>query len=80
MSSPLAGALDSLAAGLNQLNPQGKFAALEGSGGSQQAMFGAIKSSIDNGTGSVLNVAPGSSLAGHTFAPGSLHRGNGLQP
>jgi hypothetical protein len=62
--------IDTLASGLNQLDPQGAFRALPGSGGSQEAMFAAIKASIDSGTGSIANVSPGSSLAGHTFAPG----------
>ena len=74
------GSISSLAAGLNQLDPQGNFKALEGSGGSPQAMFGAIKASIDNGSGSILNVAPGSSLAGHTFAPGHFIAVTGYNP
>jgi hypothetical protein len=74
------GSIDSLAAGLNQLDPQGNFRAMQGSGGSQEAMFGAIKASIDNGTGSILNVAPGSSLAGHTFAPGHFIAATGYNP
>lgn len=68
------------AAGLNQLNPAGKYVPFEGSGGSQEKMFNAIKASIDNGTGSVLNVAPGSSLAGHTFAPGHFIAVTGYNP
>lgn len=64
------GTIQSQAAGLNQLNPQGRFVAMPGSGGSQQAMFNAIKASIDNGTGSILNVAPGSSIAGKNFSEG----------
>jgi Transglycosylase-like domain/Phage-related minor tail protein/Peptidase_C39 like family len=64
------GSINSQAAGLNQLDPRGKFVPMAGSGGSQQAMFAAIKASIDQGIGSVLNVAPGSSLGGHNFAPG----------
>ena len=74
------GSIDSLASGLNQLDPQGRFSALQGSGGSQQAMFNAIRGSIDNGTGSILNVAPGSSLAGHTFAPGHFIAATGYNP
>jgi Transglycosylase-like domain/Phage-related minor tail protein/Peptidase_C39 like family len=64
------GSINSQAAGLNQLDPQGRFVPMAGSGGSQQAMFAAIKTSVDQGIGSILNVAPGSSLAGHNFAPG----------
>jgi len=64
------GSISSLADGLNKLNPQGKYVAMEGSGGSPEALFKAVKDSIDKGVGSVLNVAPGSTLAGHTFAPG----------
>jgi hypothetical protein len=64
------GSINSQAAGLNQLDPQGRFVPMAGSGGSQQAMFAAIKASVDQGIGSVLNVAPGSSLGGHNFAPG----------
>jgi hypothetical protein len=74
------GSIDSQAAGLNRLDPQGKFVAMQGSGGSQQAMFSAIKASIDNSTGSILNVAPGSSLAGHTFAPGHFIAATGYNP
>ena len=74
------GSISSLASGLNQLNPRGNFVAMEGSGGSQQVMFNAIKASIDNGPGSILNVAPGSSLAGHTFAPGHFIAVTGYNP
>ncbi|WP_293308893.1 phage tail tape measure protein [Mycolicibacterium sp.] len=74
------GSIDSLASGLNQLNPQGGYRALTGSGGSQQVMFDAIQASIDNGVGSILNVAPGSSLAGHTFAPGHFIAATGYNP
>jgi hypothetical protein len=64
------GTIESQAAGMNKLAPGGGFKAMQGSGGSQQAMFNAIKASIDNGTGSILNVAPGSSLAGRNFGEG----------
>ncbi len=64
------GSITSQAAGLNALNPRGRYVPMEGSGGSQDALFAAVKASIDKGVGSVLNVAPGSSLAGHTFEPG----------
>ena len=64
------GTIGSQAAGLNQLNPAGGYVAMAGSGGSQQAMFAAIKASIDNGTGSILNVAPGNSIAGKSFSEG----------
>lgn len=64
------GTISSQAAGLNQLNPAGKYVAMQGSGGSQEAMFNAIKNSIDTGTGSILNVAPGSSIAGKNFSEG----------
>jgi hypothetical protein len=74
------GSIDSQAAGMNSLDPQGKFVAMQGSGGSQQAMFNAIKASIDNGTGSTLNVATGSSLGGHTFAPGHFIAATGYNP
>lgn len=72
--------IDVQAAGLNKLLPQGKFQAMQGSGGSQQVMFNAIKASIDKGVGSILNVAPGSSLAGHTFAPGHFIAVTGYNP
>lgn len=64
------GTIQSQAAGLNKLYPQGGFVAMPGSGGSPQAMFNAIKASIDSGTGSILNVAPGSSIAGRPFGEG----------
>lgn len=68
------------AAGLNKLLPQGNFKAMEGSGGSQQVMFDAIKTSIDQGVGSILNVAPGSSISGRTFAPGHFIAATGYNP
>lgn len=77
---PPGGSIDSLASGLNQLAPQGGFKAMAGSGGNQQAMFDAIKSSIDSGVGSILNVAPGSSIAGQTFAPGHYIAATGYNP
>jgi hypothetical protein len=64
------GSITSQAAGLNQLHPRGRFVPMAGSGGSQQAMFAAIKASIDGGSGSILNVAPGSSIAGRPFPEG----------
>jgi hypothetical protein len=64
------GSITSQAAGLNQLHPRGRFVPMAGSGGSQQAMFAAIKASIDGGSGSILNVAPGSSIAGRPFSEG----------
>ena len=67
---PRGGSIGSLAAGLNQLNPQGRYVPIEGSGGSPEALFKAIKESIDKGIGSVLNVAPGASVAGKQFEAG----------
>lgn len=64
------GTISSQAAGLNQLNPAGLYQAMEGSGGSAQALFAAVKASIDKGIGSILNVAPGSSIAGRPFSEG----------
>jgi phage-related minor tail protein len=74
------GSIDSLAAGLNKLNPQGQYVPMQGSGGSPEAMFAAIKESIDKGLGSVLNVAPGSSLAGTTFDYGHFIAVTGYDP
>jgi phage-related minor tail protein len=74
------GSIDSLAAGLNKLNPAGKYVPLAGSGGSPEAMFAAIKESIDKGIGSVLNVAPGSSLGGTTFDYGHFIAVTGYDP
>lgn len=74
------GTIDSQAAGLNRLNPAGGFKAMAGSGGSPAAMFAAIKASIDSGTGSVLNVAPGSSLAGRNFSEGHFIAATGYNP
>lgn len=74
------GSIGSLASGLNQLNPQGNFQAVQGSGGSPAAMLSAIQGSINNGTGSILNVAPGSSLAGNTFGDGHFIAVTGYNP
>ena len=74
------GSIDSLAAGLNKLNPQGRYTAMQGSGGSPEVMFAAIKESIDKGIGSVLNVAPGSSLAGNKFDYGHFIAITGYDP
>lgn len=72
--------IDAQAAGLNTLLPQGRFVAMQGSGGSQQAMFDAIKTSIDRGVGSILNVAPGSSIAGRNFSEGHFIAATGYNP
>ncbi len=77
---PRGGSISSLAAGLNQLNPQGKYVPLEGSGGSIDAMTNAIKGSIDKGLGAVLNVAPGSSIAGKNFDAGHFIAITGYDP
>ena len=74
------GSIDSLAAGLNKLNPAGRYVPLAGSGGSPEAMFAAIKESIDKGIGSVLNVAPGSSLGGTTSDYGHFIAVTGYDP
>jgi hypothetical protein len=77
---PAGGTIDSQAAGMNKLDPAGGFKAMPGSGGSPAAMFAAIKASIDSGTGSVLNVAPGSSLAGRNFSEGHFIAATGYNP
>lgn len=69
-----------LADGLNRLDPAGKFKAMPGSGGSQAAMTNAIQASIMNGTGSILNVAPGSSIGGRVFEPGHFIAATGYDP
>lgn len=74
------GSIDSLASGLNKLNPRGKYVPLQGSGGSQQAMFNAIKQSIDLGVGSILNVAPGQSIGGQKFSDGHFIAVTGYGP
>jgi phage-related minor tail protein len=74
------GSIDSLAAGLNQLNPEGKYVAMAGSGGSPDALYAAVKDSIDKGIGSVLNVAPGSSIGGTTFDYGHFIAITGYDP
>jgi hypothetical protein len=43
-------------------------------------MFSAIKASIDQGVGSILNVAPGSSIAGHNFSDGHFIAATGYNP
>lgn len=43
-------------------------------------MFKAIKASIDQGVGSILNVAPGSSIAGHNFPDGHFIAATGYNP
>lgn len=74
------GTIESQAAGMNRLNPAGRFVPMAGSGGSAAAMFAAIKASIDNGTGSILNVAPGSSIAGRNFGEGHFIAATGYNP
>lgn len=74
------GTIESQAAGMNQLDPAGRFMPMPGSGGSPAAMFAAIKASIDNGAGSILNVAPGSSIAGRNFADGHFIAATGYNP
>lgn len=74
------GTIDSQAAGMNRLDPAGRFVAMPGSGGSPTAMFNALKSSIDNGTGSTLNIAPGSSLGGRNFSEGHFVAVTGYNP
>ncbi len=74
------GSIESQAAGMNQLDPAGRFVPMQGSGGSPAAMFAAIKASIDNGVGSILNVAPGSSIAGRNFADGHFIAATGYNP
>lgn len=72
--------IDNLASGLNQLNPQGNFRAVQGTGANPAAMLSAIQGSINSGTGSILNVAPGSSLAGKTFSDGHFIAVTGYNP
>lgn len=74
------GTIDSQAAGLNKLNPAGGYRAMPGSGGDAASMFAAIKASIDSGTGSILNVAPGSSIAGRQFSEGHFIAATGYNP
>lgn len=74
------GTIDSQAAGMNQLDPAGRFVPMAGSGGSAAALFAAVKASIDNGTGSILNVAPGSSIAGRNFSEGHFIAATGYNP
>lgn len=74
------GSIESQAAGLNSLNPAGGYRAMQGSGGSAEALFAAVKASIDNGTGSILNVAPGSSIAGKPFSEGHFIAVTGYNP
>lgn len=74
------GSIDSQAAGMNRLFPAGRFVPMAGSGGSPEAMFNAIKASIDKGVGSILNVAPGSSIAGRAFPDGHFIAVTGYNP
>jgi hypothetical protein len=74
------GTIDSQAAGLNRLNPAGGYRALAGSGGSAAALFNAVKGAIDTGTGAILNVAPGSSIAGRNFSDGHFIAATGYNP
>jgi len=74
------GSIDSQAAGLNRLNPAGGYRALAGSGGSAQALFAAVKGAVDNGTGAILNVAPGSSIGGRNFSEGHFIAATGYNP
>jgi hypothetical protein len=74
------GSISSLAAGLNRLNPNGGYVAMEGSGGSPEALLSAVQNSINRGLGSVLNVAPGSSIAGRNFPAGHFIAVTGYDP
>jgi hypothetical protein len=74
------GGISSLSAGLNRLNPSGGYTALEASGGSPDVLFNAVKDSIDRGVGSVLNVAPGSSIAGRDYPYGHFIAVTGYDP
>jgi len=74
------GGISSLSAGLNRLSPSGGFKALEASGGSPDVLFKAVKDSVDRGVGSVLNVAPGQSIAGRDYPSGHFIAVTGYDP
>jgi hypothetical protein len=74
------GSIDSLASGLNRLNPSGGYVAMPGSGGSADALYKAVQDSVNKGIGGVLNVAPGSSIAGRSFESGHFIAVTGYDP
>jgi hypothetical protein len=78
------GSIDSLAAGLNKLDPTGGYVAMPASGGSPEALLAAVQDSINKGNGSILNVAPaaagGGSIAGRSYAPGHFIAVTGYDP
>ena len=79
------GSIQSLAAGLNKLNPSGGYVPIEGSGGSPEALYAAVQDSINKGLGAVLNVAPdtepgGGKIAGRSYAPGHFIAITGYDP
>ena len=74
------GSIDSLASGLNKLNPSGGYVAMDASGGSPEALYKAVVDSVNKGVGSVLNVAPGSSIAGRNFPYGHFIAVTGYDP
>lgn len=74
------GSIDSLAAGLNRLDPSGGYVAMQASGGSPEALLTAVQNSINRGNGSILNVAPGSSIAGRNYPSGHFIAVTGYDP
>ena len=74
------GSINSLAAGLNKLDPTGGYIPIEASGGSPEALLRAVQDSINKGNGSVLNVAPGSSIGGQNFPAGHFIAVTGYDP
>jgi hypothetical protein len=74
------GSITSLADGLNKINPSGGYVSLGASGGSPEALYKAVRESVNAGLGSVLNVAPGSSIAGRKFDYGHFIAVTGYDP
>lgn len=74
------GSIDSLASGLNKLDPSGGYVPIPASGGSPEALLRAVQDSINKGNGSILNVAPGSSIAGRNFPAGHFIAVTGYDP
>ncbi len=74
------GSIDSLASGLNKLDPTGGYVPIPASGGSPEALLSSVQDSINKGNGSVLNVAPGSSIAGQNFPYGHFIAVTGYDP
>lgn len=78
------GSIDSLAAGLNKLDPSSGYVAMPASGGSPEALLSAVQDSVNKQNGAILNVAPaaagGGSIAGRNYPSGHFIAITGYDP